>query len=177
VVNEGGVEGTVMYGIGGRSFTKSVERDFSIGFEQAEALKLGLSDGKTPDAKRAAVEKALKKTLSVWSSGVALALDEFTRLDHLPNRILLCGGGSSLQLIRDELSQGGWYKDLPFTKKPQVQFISPSQVSGIHDTTNLVNDHTLITAMGLLRVGMDTVLQFEAESETIKGRFNKLLKI
>lgn len=177
VVNEGGVEGTVMYGIGGRSFTKSVERDFSIGFEQAEALKLGLSDGKTPDSKRVPVERALKKTLSVWASGVSLALDEFTRMDHLPNRILLCGGGSSLQLIRDELSQGTWYRDLPFTKKPQVQFISPSQVSGIHDRTNLVNDHTLITAMGLLRVGMDTVLQFEVESETIKGRFNKLLKI
>ncbi len=177
VVNEGGVEGTVMYGIGGRSFTKSIERDFSVGFEQAEALKLGLSDGKTPDAKRKSVEKALTKTLSVWSSGISLALEEFTRLDHLPNRILLCGGGSSLQLIRDELSQGNWYKDLPFTKKPQVQFISPNQVSGIHDSTNLVNDHTLITAMGLLRVGMDTVLQYEAESETIKGRFNKLLKI
>jgi cell division protein FtsA len=61
VVNEGGVEGTVMYGIGGRSFTKSIERDFSIGFEQAEALKLGLSDGKTPDNKRVSVETALKK--------------------------------------------------------------------------------------------------------------------
>ena len=164
VVNEGGVEGTVMYGIGGRSFTKSIERDFSIGFEQAEALKLGLSDGKTPDNKRVSVETALKKTLAVWSSGISLALEEFTRLDHLPNRILLCGGGSSLQLIRDELSQGAWYKDLPFTKKPQVQFITPSQVAGIHDRTNLVTDHTLITAMGLLRVGMDTVLQFEAES-------------
>jgi cell division protein FtsA len=177
VVNEGGVEGTVMYGIGGRSFTKSIERDFSIGFEQAEALKLGLSDGKTPDNKRVSVENALKKTLAVWSSGISLALEEFTRLDHLPNRILLCGGGSSLQLIRDELSQGAWYKDLPFTKKPQVQFITPSQVAGIHDRTNLVTDHTLITAMGLLRVGMDTVLQFEAESETIKGRFNRLLKL
>ena len=177
VVNEGGVEGTVMYGIGGRSFTKSVERDFGIGFEQAEALKLGLTDGKTPANKRAAVETALIKTLSVWSSGISLALDEFTRLDHLPNRILLCGGGSSLQLLRDELSEGAWYKDLPFTKKPNVQFIAPAQVAGIRDTTNLVKDHTLITAMGLLRVGMDTVLQFEAESETIKGRFNRLLKL
>lgn len=177
VVNEGGVEGTVMYGIGGRSFTKSIERDFGIGFEQAEALKLGLTDGKTQQSERQAVETALRKTLSVWSSGISLALDEFTRLDHLPNRILLCGGGSSLQLIRDELSEGSWYKDLPFTKKPHVQFIAPSQVAGIRDTTDLVKDHTLITAMGLLRVGMDTVLQFEAESETIKGRFNRLLKL
>lgn len=53
----------------------------------------------------------------------------------------------------------------------------PSQVSGITDATDLVKDHTLITAMGLLRVGMDTVLQFESDAETIKGRFNRLLKI
>ena len=177
VVNEGGVEGTVMFGIGGRSFTKSIEREMSVSFDTAEALKLGLSDGKTPDSKRKNVETALKKTLAVWSSGISLALDEFHRLDHLPNRILLCGGGSSLQLIRDELSQGSWYKDLPFTKKPHVQFITPSKVAGIHDATNLVKDHTLITAMGLLRVGMDTALQYEAEAETIKGRFNKLLKL
>lgn len=179
VVEEGGVEGTVMFGIGGRSYTKSIERDMGIGFEEAEALKLGLGNGKLSAKKTKEVTEALQKTLSVWSSGVTLALEEYGHLDYLPNRILLCGGGSSLKLIQDELAKGNWYKDLPFAKKPKVQFILPNQVSGIYDKTDLVQDHTLITAMGLLRVGMDTVLQFEseAESETIKGRFNKLLKI
>lgn len=177
VVNEGGVEGTVMFGIGGRSYTKSIERDFSFGYEQAEALKLSLDGDSLSSAKQKQVKQALTKTLKVWISGVSLALDEFGHLDHLPNRILLCGGGSSLQLIRDELEQANWYKELPFSKKPKVQFIMPSQVSGISDATDLVKDHTLITAMGLLRVGMDTVLQFESDVETIKGRFNRLLKI
>lgn len=177
VVNEGGVEGTVMFGIGGRSYTKSIERDLVVSFDQAEALKLSLSNKNLPSNQVNKIEKSLNKTLQVWSSGVSLALEDFNRLDHLPNKILLCGGGSSLQLLRDELTKGNWYKDLPFSRKPQVQFISPNQVVGIHDTTDLVNDHTLITAMGLLRVGMDTVLQFEAEAENIKGRFNRLLKI
>ena len=177
VVNEGGVEGTVMFGIGGRSYTKSIERDLAVSFDQAEALKLSLSNKNLPSNQVNKIEKSLNKTLQVWSSGVSLALEDFNRLDHLPNKILLCGGGSSLQLLRDELTKGNWYKDLPFSRKPQVQFISPSQVVGISDTTDLVQDHTLITAMGLLRVGMDTVLQFEAEAENIKGRFNRLLKI
>lgn len=177
VVNEGGVEGTVMFGIGGRSYTKSIERDNNISFDDAEALKLSLTKGNLKPTQVSKIEKSLNKTLQVWSSGVSLALEDFNRIDHLPNKILLCGGGSSLQMLRDELTKGNWYKDLPFTRKPQVQFISPSQVSGIHDKTDLVQDHTLITAMGLLRVGMDTVLQYEAESENIKGRFNKLLKI
>ncbi|MBP9820684.1 ethanolamine ammonia-lyase reactivating factor EutA [Candidatus Saccharibacteria bacterium] len=177
VVNEGGVEGTIMFGIGGRSYTKSVERDFSFGYEQAEALKLSLDGGSLSPAKKKQVEQALSKTLMVWMSGVSLALEEFSNLDHLPNRILLCGGGSSLKLIQDELEHADWYKELPFSKKPKIQFIMPSQVSGITDATDLVKDHTLITAMGLLRVGMDTVLQFESDAETIKGRFNRLLKI
>jgi cell division protein FtsA len=177
VVNEGGVEGTVMFGIGGRSYTKTIERDLAVSFDQAEALKLSLSNKNLPSNQVNKIEKSLNKTLQVWSSGVSLALEDFNRLDHLPNKILLCGGGSSLQMLRDELTKGSWYKDLPFSRKPQVQFISPSQVVGIRDTTDLVQDHTLITAMGLLRVGMDTVLQFEAEAENIKGRFNRLLKI
>lgn len=177
VVNEGGVEGTIMFGIGGRSYTKSIERDFSFGYEQAEALKLSLDGGSLSSAKKKQVEQALSKTLMVWMSGVSLALEEFSNLDHLPNRILLCGGGSSLKLVQDELEHADWYKELPFSKKPKIQFIMPSQVSGITDSTDLVKDHTLITAMGLLRVGMDTVLQFESDAETIKGRFNRLLKI
>src|SRR5690606_22275782 len=105
VINDGGVQGTKMFGIGGRAFTKSIERDLSVNFDQAEELKIGLSTNKTPQTKVPDIEAALKKTLEVWISGVELALGEFTQpignqmagftqLDSLPNRILLCGGGS-----------------------------------------------------------------------------------
>lgn len=177
VVNEGGVEGTKMFGIGGRSFTKSVQRDLNIDFERAEALKLGLSDGRTPMSQRRPVEAALKKTLSVWTSGVQLALEEFKRLDHLPHRILLCGGGASLEMLTDMLDQTDWFEDLPFTKKPQVQLIKPHQVIGIKDKTGIIDDHTFITAMGLLRVGIDTLLQYDSPGNSAKDRINRILKI
>jgi cell division protein FtsA len=178
VVNEGGVEGTVMFGIGGRSYTKSIERDLGTDFESAEALKLGLSNGRTQGAKATAVESSLNKTLNVWMNGVELALDEFKRLDHLPSKILLCGGGASLGLLHTSLQQSGWYSDLAFTKKPQIQLIKPEQVIGITDTTGRITDHTFITAMGLLRVAMDTLLQYDDDnSGSIKDRFNRMLKI
>jgi cell division protein FtsA len=177
VVNEGGVEGTKMFSIGGRSFTKSIQRDLGTDFERAEALKLGLSDGRTPEPRRKSVEGALKKTLVVWSNGIQLALDEFQRLDHLPYRILLCGGGASLEMLTDLLEQEEWYIDLPFARKPQVQLIKPSQVVGITDTTGLIDDHTFITAMGLLRVGIDTLLQYDVPSGSIKDRLNRMLKV
>jgi cell division protein FtsA len=177
VVNEGGVEGTIMFGIGGRSFTKSVAKDLNVDFDRAESLKIGLSDGRTPEPRQKSVEDALKKTLSVWLSGVELALGEFTKLDHLPHHLLLCGGGASLQMLTDVLATSDWFGDLPFTKKPQIQLIKPDQVIGMKDRTGLIDDHTFITAMGLLRVGIDTLLQYDMPAGSVKERLNRILKI
>ncbi|HVO86704.1 MAG TPA: cell division FtsA domain-containing protein, partial [Candidatus Binatia bacterium] len=64
VVNEGGVEGTKMFGIGGRAFTHAIERELDVPFTKAESIKVGLSAGKLPAAGAAKVEKALDKTLN-----------------------------------------------------------------------------------------------------------------
>lgn len=177
VINDGGVQGTKMFGIGGRAYTRAIERDLSIEFEQAEELKVGLSNNHVPQHKLAAVEGALNKTLDVWISGVEVALGEFDKLDHLPHRILLCGGGSSLDILMDELEKTDWYKTLPFTRKPVVQHIHPEQVVGIIDKTGQVNDHTFITAMGLLRVGLDT-MQFAGSnpSGSVREKIDRMLR-
>ena len=135
VVNEGGVQGTKMFGIGGRAYTRAVERDLGVEFDLAEKLKVGLGTQKMTAKQEASVEKALRKTLEVWISGVELALGEFDKLDHLPYRLLLCGGGSSLDMIMERLQQSDWHSKLPFTRKPVVQHIHPDQVVGITDTT------------------------------------------
>jgi cell division protein FtsA len=177
VINDGGVQGTKMFGIGGRAYTHAVERDLGVEFDEAEALKVGLSTNKAPAQKRPAIEKALNKTADVWINGIELALSEFTKLDHLPHRLFLCGGGSSLDLLMDRLEQATWYKALPFTRKPTLHHIKPEQVADIKDTTGDVTDHTFITAMGLLRVGMDT-LQFSSGSTgTIRDKIDKMLSV
>ena len=176
VVNEGGVQGTKMFGIGGRAYTRAVERDLGVDFEEAEELKIGLSTNKAPTQKRPAIEAALGKTADVWMGGIELALAEFNKLDHLPHRIFLCGGGSSLDLLVDRMEQTEWYRNLPFTRKPSVHHIRPDQVAGIKDTTGNVTDHTFITAMGLLRVGMDT-MQFSNNSTSIRDKIDKMLRV
>lgn len=178
VINEGGVQGTKMFGIGGRAYTRSIERDLDVDFSQAEDLKIALGTNKVPPQKIPAIEKALQKTLEVWASGVELALSEFDQLDHLPNKILLCGGGSSLDLLVDKLESTKWYSDLPFTKKPAVQHISPDQVKGIIDKTGDISDHTIITAMGLLRVGMDTLHQdSDRPASSVKEKIDRMLRV
>lgn len=179
VINDGGVQGTKMFGIGGRAYTRSLERDLGISFVQAEEIKLGLSQHKVPESKVPLVEKSLQKTLDVWTSGVELALAEFTTLDHLPRRIFLCGGGSSLDMLMRQLESSNWYADLPFTRKPVVQHIKPENVIGIKDTTKTITDHTFITAMGLLRVGLDTLQQESSQSMngSFRQKIDKILKV
>ncbi len=180
IVNEGGVEGTKMFGIGGRAFTRSIERELDTDFDKAEALKVGLSTNRVPHNKIETIETALDKTLKVWMHGVELALGEFTKLDHLPNHILLCGGGSSLDLLMRRLSESDWHRNAAFTRKPLVQHINPDQVVGITDATGDVSDHTYITAMGLLRVGMDTIEQpgvTDDEPSKVKDKLNRMLRV
>jgi len=176
VVNDGGVEGTKMYGIGGRSFTQTIAGDMNLPYKDAEKLKVNIGHEQIKASVKKEVEEAIDKTLEVWTAGFELALSEFDSVDHLPNRILLCGGGSSLEALVTALNGSAWHKDLPFTKKPTVHHINPSEVIGVVDTTGDVNDHKFITAMGLLRVGYDTLLG-SGEGDSIKEKFNRLLKI
>jgi cell division protein FtsA len=177
VIDDGGVQGTKMFGIGGRAYTRGVERDLGVEFETAEQLKLGLSDNKVPQRQVPAVEAALGKILDVWMSGVELGLGEFTKLDHLPHRLLLCGGGSSLELLMNRLHDSDWYTHLPFTRKPIVQYINPDQVVGITDKTGKVTDHTFITAMGLLRVGLDTLQYSGGGGDSLEDRLDRILHV
>lgn len=178
VLNEGGVEGTKMFGIGGRAFSHAIERELQVDFTQAESLKIGLGSGHVASQQKDEVEKAVNKTLNVWISGVELALSEFNKLDNLPNRILLCGGGSSLDMLMEKLEKDEWYKSLPFTRKPQIKHIKPGEVVGITDTTGAITDHTFITAMGLLRVGMDTlIVDGDGGENSVRDKLNRILRV
>jgi len=176
VVNDGGVEGTKMFGIGGRSFTNTIASEMNIGYSDAEKLKVNIDKEQVKESVKKDATKAMEKTLDVWLAGVELALGEFDSVDHLPPRILLCGGGASLKMLVQALEKREWYKDLPFTKRPTVTHIRPSDVMGIHDATGKASDHTYITAMGLLRVGYDTMIG-TSDGDSIKDKLNRMLRI
>jgi cell division protein FtsA len=176
VVNDGGVEGTKMFGIGGRSFTQTIAHDMNLDYSDAEKLKVNIDSDKIKASVAAEANKAIGKTLDVWLDGVELALSEFDSVDHLPSRILLCGGGASLSQLVEALKGRDWYKELPFTKRPTVQHIAPGEVVGVKDTTGDAADHTFITAMGLLRVGYDTMIG-SSDADNIKAKLNRLLRI
>ncbi|MBR3176999.1 pilus assembly protein PilM [Candidatus Saccharibacteria bacterium] len=175
IVDDGGVEGTKMFSLGGRSFTHQVAQRLGLSFEDAEKLKLLADSPKMKPEIHKKYEAAIERNLEVWQSGVELAIEEFDQLETLPGQILLCGGGAGLSEIPELLATGDWYQDLPFARRPIVSIIEPDMIEGIENVTDRELDHTFVTAMGLLRVGMDTLVGVP-ENGSLKAKLSKLLK-
>ncbi|MBQ3430362.1 rod shape-determining protein [Candidatus Saccharibacteria bacterium] len=174
VINSGGVEGTKMFNIGGRSFTRQIAEGLGIDFDEAEELKLALNDNKIDDALRGRASAAVEKNLSVWLAGVELALAEFKSVDVLPKEIFLCGGGAGLGLLQESLALSDWYKKLPFSRRPVINLVDPELLPDFEFSSDLPLDFSYITALGLLRVGVDTSITSPEKSD-LKEKMKKLL--
>ena len=175
VVNDGGVEGTKMFSIGGRSFTHQIAESLGTDFATAERYKLSLDSAKVNPKVHEKAVTALQRNLTVWISGVSITLEEFNLTDMLPSRILLCGGGAGLSMLQENLATSDWYQDLPFSRRPIIHLVEAHDIPGIHNNTDAILDHSYITALGLLRVALDT-LGGEPVSEGIRGKLSKILQ-
>lgn len=175
VVRAGGVEGTKMFALGGRAFTKRLAQVFELPFIKAEELKISYSEGNLAKKRVSEVAEALATDAQVWLEGVALSLEEFGVDDLLPSRILLCGGGSNLPEIHSVLSQAKWPEQLPFAKKPIIQFIKPQDISRLTDETGELGKPQDITPLGLANLGIDLVGE-ETVVEGIMGHIVESLR-
>lgn len=176
VVNNGGVQGTQMFAIGGRSFTKRIASSLGVNFDEAEEIKLKYSAGDLDEKREKAVKEALAGDIEVWLSGVELALGEFDQLDHLPPRILLCGGGSALPEIKKALTNEDWHKNSAFARKPSIDFVSPKEVNRVKDATGKLNSPQDITPMGLANLGLD-IIGSQSLGENILQRLSRTLSV
>ena len=174
VINSGGVEGTKMFNIGGRSFTRQIAEGLGIDFKEAEELKLNLNDNKIDDALRGRASAAVEKNLSVWLAGVELALAEFKSVDVLPKEIFLCGGGAGLGLLQESLALSDWYEKLPFSRRPVINLVDPELLPDFELSSESSLDFSYTTALGLLRVGVDTAIT-APEKSVLKEKLEKIL--
>jgi len=197
VVDDGGVEGTKMFGIGGRSYTHQIAEKLGVDFDLAEKLKLNLdrdllsdpaittiADAMSAndvemylenDSRHKKIEEAVDNNIEVWLSGVGIALDDFPNIEMLPNKILLCGGGAGLIRLQEALATEEWWKDLPFSRRPVVHLLDDIDIPGIENVTDVDLDYSYITAFGLLRVALDTLSGTE-EDTGLRAKIAKLLQ-
>ncbi len=157
VVRNGGLEGTKMFALGGRAFTKRLAQELNINFEEAEMLKIRYGRGELNREISSKLERIFEEDCRIWLEGVELSLSEYAESDLLPSRILLCGGGSALPGIKKALTSPVWLKNLSFAKSPSVSFLQPKDVANVEDITGLLRDPQDITPMGLANLALELI--------------------
>ena len=173
VVRNGGLEGTKMFALGGRAFTKRLAQELNINFEEAESLKIRYGRRELNELVHSRLDRIFHEDCRVWLDGVELSLAEYAENDLLPSRILLCGGGSALPGIKKALSEKSWAKNLSFSKSPQVSFLQPKDVVNIQDSTGLLRDPQDITPMGLANLALDLI----GEEKVLSAMLRRAVKM
>src|SRR3954454_10277857 len=148
LVRQGGIEGTRMFALGGRAFTKSIADHLDLPFPRAEQLKVDYARG-LDFAERSEVAEIVGDDVAVWAAGVELVMEELAAGEMLPSRIWVCGGGSRLPEIREAVAAPRFWKRLPFARPPEVTIMAPDQVDSIADATELLVDQQDVTPLGL----------------------------
>jgi cell division protein FtsA len=148
LVRQGGVEGTRMFALGGRAFTKSLSDRLEVSFDEAERIKIAFATGETVEHEES-VAAIVDEDVAVWAAGMELVLEEFGRHGQLPARIELCGGGSHLPQLAAALRDPDFAHDLPFVRPPSVGVIEPDQVRTVVDRTGKLTDQQDVTPMAL----------------------------
>src|SRR3954452_1642598 len=148
LVRQGGIEGTRMFALGGRAFTKSLADRLALPFPRAESLKVDYARG-LQVAEQDAVAEIVGDDTSVWAAGVELVMEELSGGDLLPGRIFVCGGGSRLPEIREALAAEAFWKHMPFARPPEVTVLAPEQIETVVDATDLLVDQQDVTPLGL----------------------------
>lgn len=173
VVRNGGLEGTKMFALGGRAFTKRLALELGIGFEEAEILKIKYAEGRLGRDVSFKIDRILENDCAVWRSGVELSLEEFAESDILPSKFFLCGGGSGLPGIKKILVNQSFGQNLHFSKSLQVSFLQPRDVVNITDETGKLKDPQDITPMSLANLALDIV----GEEKILAGILRRAVKM
>ena len=101
--------------------------------------------------------KSLEKDVQVWLSGVELTLDEFSELEFIPAKFLLCGGGSLLPEIEEALLTKKWQENLTLAHSVKVDFVKVRDIDSIKDKTGHLSYPIDITPMALANLALDLV--------------------
>lgn len=154
LVRQGGIEGTRMFALGGRAFTKSLADRLELPFGRAEAVKVDFAKGVKVD-RAAEIGEIIAEDVAVWQAGVELVLEEFAKSGMLPGRIYLCGGGARLPQIAASLRDADFTRHLPFARPPQVQPMTVAEVADVADATRLLVDEQDVPPMALAHQALE----------------------
>ena len=170
LIRDGGVEGTRMFNLGGRAFTRRLALAFGLSYEEAEARKLRHSEGLLSADQHRQVSELLTADAEVLLQGLALSVKELSRGERLPTNIFLCGGGSLLPELTLEMVKNNWAAGLPFPREPRIRHLVPADVRNLSDSTGQLSTPRDIAPMGLANHALRTEAEERDTVNTVMRR-------
>lgn len=168
VIRNRNIEDDKFFIYGGKAFTKSISNALDIDMNNAEKIKLEYSEGKISGELKTTVEKTVSADLAIWSEGVGICLKELSKNNLLPSRIMLYGGGSHIPGIKKEIEKLVRVNKYPFSDKPEVSFINPSDVVSTVDATKSANTMQFVTAISLANLSLDLANEEDLPNQILK---------
>ena len=149
LVRQGGIEGTRMFALGGRAFTKSLADRLDLPFPRAEALKVDYARGRGGRARPGHRDDRGRRRARLGGRrrarhGGAVGRRPPAGAD-LPVRRRVAAAGDPGQ----PLASQAFYERLPFARPPEVIVMAPDQIETISDATDLLVDQQDVTPLGL----------------------------
>jgi cell division protein FtsA len=170
------LESTRMFELGGRSFTRKLVNDMNLPLPLAESLKLRHSAGVLAGQEQALVRRAMGESAEVLSQGVALLIHDLAKGRPLPTSVRLCGGGSLLPEVVEQLSALRWTDYLPFVQPPVFRRLAPEELTAVHDTTGLLTSPADVVPMGLAYQGCGQIEDTAEAGQGLEGMLRKVAK-
>lgn len=165
LVRKGKLEDARIFSFGGESFTQRISRELSIGFHEADLVKIRYSKNNISGSARVALEKSLERELSFFLSALELILKDFSQINLLPGNIYVYGGGGNLPLIDAIIKKRNWKKDLSFLSPPKF-FRIGRDLFETRFASRLSDDAQLISLLAL----SDYTLQATTQKEDALAR-------
>ncbi|MFP4662460.1 MAG: cell division FtsA domain-containing protein [Halanaerobiales bacterium] len=156
LIRNGGIEGTRMFAMGGRAFTRTIASSLHVSLKEAEELKLAYSSGKKVEHQND-IERLIRSDLEIIYQGIDLSLKELAGGELLPGQIYFCGGGSGMKGLISGFRALKLNERLPFGQKPVVEILSGKDIEGIEDVYQLLNGVEFTTPRALAYCGAMTV--------------------
>lgn len=139
LIRNGGIEGTRMFAMGGRAFTRSLASNLRINLDKAEDLKLAYSQNDKVE-NYTQINRIIKSDLGILYQGIELSLKDLAGGESLPADVYFCGGGSGLRGLVEGFKELGLNERLPFTNTPEIKLLRGKDIIKIDDVTGLLTD-------------------------------------
>jgi cell division protein FtsA len=124
IKNGGEAVETKSFNLGGDIFTKAVADFLGTEISEAETIKLKYSKKEISSGAGNRLKKLFESNIFSWIGGVKIVLEEFSkRYRTLPSKIFLCGGGSELPGMKENLKKKGKFqiKSIPFREVSKIE--------------------------------------------------------